>query len=191
MAKRKLLKAQDRQTLFDIPADEDSLIRHYCLSPTDRLEIMVRRREHNRLEFAVQLCLMRHPGRPLMANEQPPQAMLHYIAEQIGANPASFDLYAHREETRMNHVAHLLGYLEMRSATAEDRRATAVIAAFRERRVLLPVPNTIERMGLAARAIARRRAEAGLLSDIGPEKLKILDGLLEVDAAIGPRAFTG
>ncbi len=208
MAKRKLLKAQDRQTLFDIPADEDSLIRHYCLSPTDRLEVIVRRREHNRLGFAVQLCLMRYPGRPLMANERPPQAMLHYIAEQIGANPASFDLYAHREETRMNHVAHMLGYLEMRSATAEDRRAAllsaidaasmtdkgmpianAVMAAFRERRVLLPVPNTIERMGLAARAIARRRAEAGLLSDIGPEKLKILDGLLEVDAAISHTRF--
>lgn len=59
MAKRKLLKAQDRQALFDIPTDQDSLIRHYSLSPADRLEIEVRRREHNRLGFAVQLCLMR------------------------------------------------------------------------------------------------------------------------------------
>lgn len=51
MAKRKLLKVQDRQALFDIPTDEDSLIRHYSLSPADRLEIEVRRREHNRLGF--------------------------------------------------------------------------------------------------------------------------------------------
>jgi len=29
MAKRKLLKIHDRQKVFDIPADEDSLIRHY------------------------------------------------------------------------------------------------------------------------------------------------------------------
>jgi hypothetical protein len=64
MAKRKLLKVQDRQALFDIPTDEDSLIRHYSLSPADRLEIEVRRREHNRIGFAVQLCLMRYPGRP-------------------------------------------------------------------------------------------------------------------------------
>ena len=28
MAKRTLLKIQDRQALFDIPTDEDSLIRH-------------------------------------------------------------------------------------------------------------------------------------------------------------------
>ena len=39
MAKRTLLKVQDRQELFDIPADEDSLIRHYSLSPADRLVV--------------------------------------------------------------------------------------------------------------------------------------------------------
>ncbi|WQP06817.1 Tn3 family transposase [Sinorhizobium meliloti] len=208
MAKRKLLKVQDRQALFDIPTDEDSLIRHYSLSPVDRLEIEVRRREHNRLGFAVQLCLMRYPGRALMANEMPPKAMLNYIAEQIGADPASFDLYARREETRMNHIARLLGYLEMRSPTAEDRRAAllsaietasttdkgvtianTIIVTFRERRVLLPVANMIERMGLAARAIARRRAEAALLADLDQQKLQTLDGLLEVDPAIGQTRF--
>lgn len=208
MARRRLLKAQDRQALFDIPTDEDGLIRHYSLSPADRLEIEVRRREHNRLGFAVQLCLMRYPGRALMANEIPPKAMLNYIAEQIGAEPASFDLYARREETRMNHVAHLLRYLEMRTPTTEDRRAAllaaieaasstdqgvaiakAIIVSFRERRVLLPVANTIERMGLAARAIARRRAETALIGDLDPEKLQTLDGLLVVDPAIGQTRF--
>lgn len=34
MAKRTLLKIQDRQAIFDIPTDEDSLVRHYYLSPT-------------------------------------------------------------------------------------------------------------------------------------------------------------
>lgn len=208
MAKRKLLKVQDRQALFDIPTDEDSLIRHYSLSPADRLEIEVRRREHNRLGFAVQLSMMRYPGRALIANEMPPKAMLNYIAEQVGADPASFDLYARREQTRTNHVAHLLGYLEMRSPTAEDRRAAllsaietasttdkgvaianTIIVTFRERRVLLPVTNMIERMGLAARAIARRRAEAALIADLDQQKLQTLDGLLEVDPAIGKTRF--
>jgi len=208
MAKRKLLKAQDRQALFDIPTDEDSLIRHYSLSPSDRLEIEVRRREHNRIGFAVQLCLMRYPGRALMANEMPPKAMLNYIAEQIGADPASFDLYARREETRMNHVARLLGYLEMRSPTAEDRRAAllsaietasttdkgvtianTIIGTFQERRVLLPVTNMVERMGLAAPAIARRRAEAALIADLDQQKLQALDGLLEVDPTIAQTRF--
>lgn len=69
MARRALLKEHERKTLLGIPIDEASLIRHYSLSPADLLEIQLRRREHNQLGFAVQLCLMRYPGRPLLANE--------------------------------------------------------------------------------------------------------------------------
>ncbi|MBO9463310.1 Tn3 family transposase [Labrenzia sp. R5_0] len=203
MARRMLLKVQERQELFDIPTDEDSLIHHYSLSPADRLEIELRRREHNRLGFAIQLCVMRHLGRVLSVNEAPPKAVLNYIAEQVGADPASFERYARREETRSNHITHLLGYLGMRSAAAQDRRAAllaamqaasatdkglpianAIIATFRERRVLLPVANVIERLGLLARTIARRRAEVALISDLSPETLETLDGLLSGDPVI-------
>ncbi|WP_336814152.1 Tn3 family transposase [Bosea sp. MMO-172] len=208
MARRTLLRAQDRQELFDIPTDEDSLIRHYSLAPADRLEIALRRRKHNQLGFAVQLCLMRYPGRPLMPNESPPAAMLNYVAEQINADPRQFDLYARREETRRDHIGRLLRYLDLRSASLRDRRealvaaietasatdkgmpiAKAIIASFRERRVLLPAANMIERMGLAARAIARRRAENTLIADLDPEKLQMLDRLLEVEVAIGQTRF--
>jgi hypothetical protein len=42
VARRALLKELERKTLFDIPVDEDSLIRHYSLSPVDLLEIQLR-----------------------------------------------------------------------------------------------------------------------------------------------------
>lgn len=100
MAKRTLLKIQGRHELFDIPTDEDSLIRHYSLSPADRLEIELRRRKQNQLGFAVQLCLMRYPGRALLPNEVPTPMLLNYIAEQINMDPRLFNLYATREETR-------------------------------------------------------------------------------------------
>ncbi|MDH7809993.1 hypothetical protein P3T33_005156 [Rhizobium sp. AN67] len=157
MAKRKLLKDQDRRKLVDIPVDEDSLIRHYSLSPADRLEIELRRRNHNRLGFAIQLCLMRYPGRVLGAEEIPPRAMLKYVADQIGAAPEAFSLYARREETRRDHTARLMMYLDTRSATLQDRRAallsaiqaaatsddgaaivSSIVVAFRERGALLP-----------------------------------------------------
>ncbi|MDG4892706.1 Tn3 family transposase [Mesorhizobium sp. WSM4976] len=208
MAKRKLLKVQDRQKVFDIPADEDSLIRRYSLSPADRLEIELRRREHNRLGFAVQLCLMRYPGRVLGAEETPPCAMLRYVADQIGADPEAFALYARREETRRDHTARLMVYLDTRSATAQDRRAallaaiqaatmsddgaaiaSSIVATFRERGSLLPAVDTIERIGLAGRAIARRRAERILIEDIPLDKLQSLDRLLDVDPAIGQPRF--
>ncbi|HQE40926.1 MAG TPA: Tn3 family transposase, partial [Zoogloea sp.] len=67
--------------------------------------------------------------------------------------------------------------------------ANAIITMYRERRVLLPVVTMIERMGLAARAIARRRAEAALISDLDPDKLEALDALLDVDPAIGQTRF--
>ncbi|MCA0008652.1 DUF4158 domain-containing protein [Mesorhizobium sp. B264B1A] len=44
------------------------------------LENQLRRREPNQLGFAIQLCLMRYPGRPLAPNEVPPKAMLDYVA---------------------------------------------------------------------------------------------------------------
>ncbi|TGU44307.1 DUF4158 domain-containing protein, partial [bacterium M00.F.Ca.ET.152.01.1.1] len=208
MARRALLKEHERKTLFDIPVDEDSLTRHYSLSPADLLEIQLRRREHNQLGFAIQLCLMRYPGRPLLPNEVPPKAMLDYIAGQIGACSTAFRLYARREETRSNHIAHLLGYLQKRYATAEDRRAAllsaiemasttdagasiagAIVAEFRNRNSLLPAANIIERMGIAARAIARRRAERALIEAISADRLASLDGLLEVDPTIGQTRF--
>lgn len=128
MRRRKLLKDQDRQKLFSVPTDEDSLIRYYSLSSVDRLEIGLRRREHNRLGFAVQLCLMRHPDRVLAAGETPPRAMLKHVADQVGAGLGTFALYARREETRRDHAARLMIYLDTKSATGEDRRA-ALLAA--------------------------------------------------------------
>ncbi|PAQ06946.1 Tn3 family transposase [Mesorhizobium temperatum] len=208
MARRALLKEHERKTLLDIPIDEDSLIRHYSLAPADLLEIQLRRREHNQLGFAIQLCLMRYPGRPLLANEVPPKAMLDYVAGQIGASSTAFRLYARREETRSNHIAHLLGYLRKRNATAEDRRAAlltaiemasttdagasiagAIVAEFRNRNSLLPAANIIERMGIAARAIARRRAEKTLIEGLSSDRLQDLDRLLEVDQTIGQTRF--
>lgn len=208
MAKRKLLKEQDRRKLFDIPVDEDSLIRHYSLSPADRLEVELRRRDHNRLGFAIQLCLMRYPGRVLGAEEAPPRAMLKYVADQIGADQASFALYSRREETRRDHAARLLVYLDIKSATAEDRRAallaavqaatmsddgaaivSSIVATFRERGSLLPAVDTIERIGLAGRAIARRWAERNLIEDISLGTLQSLDRLLDVDPSIGKTRF--
>jgi hypothetical protein len=44
--------------------------------------------------------------------------MLDYVAEQVGASSTAFRLYARREETRSNHIAHLLGYLQKRNASS-------------------------------------------------------------------------
>lgn len=152
---------------------------------------------------------MRYPGRVLGAEEIPTRAMLSYVADQIGAVPESFALYARREETRRDHTARLMVYLNTRSAMAQDRRAallaaihaattsddgaaivSSIVAAFRERGALLPAIDTIERIGLAGRAIVRRRAETTLIKDVPHDTLRSLDRLLEVDLSaltVGPQ----
>ena len=49
--------------------------------------------------------------------------------------------------------------------------------------------DTIERIGFAGRVIARRRAEAALISGLSAEKLQSLDDLLTVDPEIRQTRF--
>ncbi len=203
MARRSLVKADERKELFGIPDDEEGLIRHYTLTPSDLLEAEIRRRPHNKLGFAVQLCVKRYPGRMLGMDERPPVTMIAYVAQQLGVDPREFGLYARRTQTRF-----LAEYLGLRAATREDRRAallaaieaaattdkglpiaTAVVNEYRRRNVLLPSAHAVEKIGLAGRAIARRQAEATLLNGFSEEQLETFDALLKVDPAIGQTRF--
>lgn len=208
MGRRKLIDAVEAQSLLNPATDEDSLIRHYTLDAADRLECELRRRPHNKLGFAVHLGVIRQTGRLLGESEQPPSTIVHYVADQLGIEPSSYTIYAHRAQTRFDHSRYLTDYLGLHAVNRDDRRAallaateaaasgdkglpiaTAVIAAFRERKALLPSQHSIEKIGIAARAIARRRAESALLADLDPETLQTLDGLLAVDPAIGQTRF--
>lgn len=70
---------------------------------------MIRRSrgDHNRLGQALMLCYLRYPGRPLKADERPPEALLSFVAEQIDVLPASFDTYVVTERNRQRHTAEL------------------------------------------------------------------------------------
>ena len=65
MPTRELLTPSQRVQLLDIPPDmsEQILARYYTLSEDDLSLIKQRRRNHNRLGFAVQLAYLRFPGR--------------------------------------------------------------------------------------------------------------------------------
>lgn len=163
MGRRKLINASEAQTLLGLAVDEDSLIRHYTLDAADRLECELRRRAHNQLGFAVQLCVIRQTGRLLGECELPPSVIIEYLADQLGVEPRHFSIYAARTQTRFDHSRHLTAHLGLHVATNEDRRAAliaaadaaasgdkglpiaeAVIRVFRDRRALLPSQHSIE-----------------------------------------------
>ena len=99
MKKHEILSPQSRAVLFDPPIDPAAIVRHYTFSPEDLALIRQRRRDANRLGFAVHLAYLRFPGRVLGIEEIPPADILSFIADQLSIKPESLNTYARREET--------------------------------------------------------------------------------------------
>jgi TnpA family transposase len=81
MPRRRALTEAQLQTLFALPTTEADLIRHWTLSSDDLAAIGRRRRDHNRLGFALQLCALR------------------FVADQLGTDPEALTAYAARFQT--------------------------------------------------------------------------------------------
>jgi TnpA family transposase len=65
MPRRRFFTPAERATLLQPSQSEEEFARHYTFTETDLSLIRQRRGDANRLGFAVQLCLLRFPGRGL------------------------------------------------------------------------------------------------------------------------------
>ncbi len=199
MPPRSVLSPQARAALFDPPTDPAAIVRNHTFSPEDMALIRRRRRAANRFGFAVNLGYLRFPGRALGVDETPPADMLAFIAKQIACEPADLGVYAQRGETRREHLGELQAYLDVRSLRRDDKRPLALIAIeqatgsdrgdiivsamieyLRERRVLLPAAVTLEKIALAGRALARKRAYRSLIEGLPPQTIAGLEALVVV-----------
>jgi hypothetical protein len=68
MAHRQLLTDDERQALLGIPLDDDGMARCFTLSRADQELVAARRRDANRIGFAVQLALEPIPVGSLAIN---------------------------------------------------------------------------------------------------------------------------
>ena len=208
MPRRSLLSAEQRARLFDVPTTPAEMATHYVLSPEDLLLVRTKRRSTNRLGFAVQLCLLRHPGQGLGPGQQPPVAMLEFVAGQLSIPTSAFSDYARRDQTRREHAAELHAFLGLRSFRLSDWRdclrvgADAAWATDRgepivqtmlthlgARGVLVPDAAVLERIGLASRARARQRTFHALADGITEAEQTALDRLLVTDPAVRRSRF--
>jgi hypothetical protein len=208
MPPRTLLSSEQRTRLFAIPTDAPEMTRHYVLDADDLALVGARRRAGNQLGFAVQLCALRHPGRVLELSESPPAPMLAFVARQIGVDPALFGEYARRAETRREHLLELQRLLRLRSFGLADWRAClrvgtdaawatdrgepivqAMLAHLRANGVLLPVAAVLERIGMAARARARKKTFETLAAGLSDSERNMLTGLLVVDPELRRSRF--
>jgi Domain of unknown function (DUF4158) len=208
MSRRTLLSPEQRARLFAVPTTPAEMARHYVLSAEDLVLVRAKRRTVNRLGFAVQLCLLRHPGQGHGPGEQPPAALLAFVAEQLGTSPATFADYARRDQTRREHAAELQAILGLRSFRLSDWRnclrigadaawatdrgepiVQAMLTHLRIGAVLIPDAAVLERIGLAARARARKRTFQTLVDGLTDTEHAALDGLLATDPALRRSRF--
>jgi len=203
MSRRTLLSSEERTRLFAIPINSAGMARHFVLSADDLALVRTKRRAVNRLGFAIELCLLRHPGQGLGPGEHPPDAMITFVAHQLGISPAAFAAYALRDQTRREHAVELQKHLRLRSFGLADWRTCLRVAAdaawatdrgepivqamldhLRGANVLIPTAAVLERIGLAARARARKKAFEALANGLTDAARDALAGLLRVDPEV-------
>ncbi|MFE0506440.1 Tn3 family transposase [Peribacillus butanolivorans] len=173
---RELLTTDQRNLLMEIP--EDDLIEgtYYTFSNQDLEVINKRRREENRLGFAVQLAVLRYPGWSYTHIKNLPDSVMRYIANQINAEPSSLSLYPQRENTLWDHLKEIRNEYGFITFTLKEYRMTfkhlyqlalengdaihllhESIEYLRKNRVILPAITTLERMVWEARAMAEKK----------------------------------
>ena len=100
MSRRALLSPEQRIRLFGIPVDQAEMARHYVLSAEDLAFVRAKRRVSNRLGFAVQLCVLRYPGRALNPVEAPPGVFGHQRLQAADPGRATIMLTRRFARTR-------------------------------------------------------------------------------------------
>ena len=205
MARRTVLTGRQRSALFSLPQHETELLRHYTLSDEDLQHIEARRRPRNKLGFALQLCVLRYPGRLLAPGEFVPPAVVDFIGRQLDLDGYDLADYAVRSETRHEHLAELRRLYGFRPfsgraarelndrlreeaplARSNEDLARRFVDACRQTRTILPATTTIERLCADALVDAERRIEARIAERVPSELRRALEHLLNetVDAGV-------
>ncbi len=201
MPTRKLLSEVQRVRFSEIPEmDARELARHYTLSEADLIAISIRRGRANRLGFAIQLCLLRHPGRPYRPGEIVPRNIIEFIASQVGADPDAFYDYAReRDTTRREHVAEIVHTFGFRTFGRQTYRELsrwllpvaegtdsgealigALLEEMRRREIIVPALYALERLAWETRRRAQERVFGKFVENLEDEQLERLDSLLFV-----------
>ncbi len=203
MPTRELLSADQRARWSALPEmDERELVRHHTLSEADLAAVSVRRGSANRLGFAIQLCLLRYPGRPLRAGEPVPRPIVEFAASQVGADPEAFADYAGgagRDTTRREHVAEIVRTFGFRAfdgaayrelsrwllpiAEGTDQGEAlvgALLEEMRRREIIAPAISSVERLAWETRRRAQERVFGRLVGALVDAQLERLDSLLVV-----------
>ena len=197
MPRRAVLSDEQRAVLLALPDDETLLVQHWTLSRDDLAIIVRRRRPHNRLGFAIQLCALRYPGRFLRPGELIPDTPLAFVAEQLQVGPEVLADYATRGPTRYEQLDALrdaFGFMPLSrplrttlqewllpialTTTSGARLARVMLDECRRRRIIVPGISSVERMVAQALLDAERHVAEHLTRGLDARQRRLLDALL-------------
>lgn len=111
---------RDRLSTFPPEVAEEDLVAHFTLSPDDQAIVRRRRREHNRLGFALQLCTLRFLGFIPDDLTRAPSAVVAYLADQLDADRSELQSYGERGQTKSDHATEVMEVLGFRAAGLDD-----------------------------------------------------------------------
>jgi len=185
---------------FTGPPEQAVLERFFFLDDADRDLVVVKRGDHNRLGFSLQLVTVRHLGRFLDDPLDVPGVVVDYVASQIEvADPSCVKAYLERKPTRFEHQAEICEvygyrpYAAVRDsllawvgdqawATGDGPKALfySAVARLRAERVLLPGVTTLRDEVAGARKAAELRLYVALAEAITAEQADELREILKV-----------
>ena len=194
---RELLTPEQRQAFMQIPEDEWVLGTYFTFSKRDLEIVNKRRREENRLGFAVQLAVLRYPGWPYTHIKSIPDSVIQYISKQIGVSPSSLDHYPQRENTLWDHLKEIRSEYDFVTFTLSEYRMTfkylhqlalengdaihllhECIDFLRKNKIILPAITTLERMVWEARAMAEKKLFNTVSKSLTNEQKEKLEGII-------------
>lgn len=194
---RELLTPEQRQAFMQIPEDEWILGTYFTFSKRDLEIVNKRRREENRLGFAVQLAVLRYPGWPYTHIKSIPDSVIQYISKQIGVSPSSLDHYPQRENTLWDHLKEIRSEYDFVTFTLSEYRMTfkylhqlalengdaihllhECIDFLRKNKIILPAITTLERMVREARAMAEKKLFNTVSKSLTNEQKEKLEGII-------------
>ena len=209
MPARRFLSSSIRETLFGIPSDPAALERFYVLAEEDLALIRSRRKPENRLGLAIHLALLRHPGQGWREGDQLPEAVVHWLSEQVNVSPLALTAYGSRGPTRVTHRSLAIRHLGLRPFVRADFQSVSDLAAqaafdtddaraimgklleqMRRERLVIPAIDTLDRVGLTGRARARRLAAQSLNDALTDDQKYELNALINNDDSIGQSRLT-
>ena len=209
MPRRSVLTEAEVQELLAFPESPEEIVQHYTLSEEDLVVIRQHRGDPQRLGVAVLLCAMRYPGISVDTGTIIPEAILKYVAGQLGIEASVWFQYAKRSATRREHLLELRKIYGFRLFGAKDYRkfleelknlalltdrgialGEKLVELLVTRKILAPAPETIRSLCSEAIIKGTREIYNLLLADCDSGHLGRLDALLTLREGTASSIFT-